>query len=300
MSTSKTLLIMAAGSGSRYGTLKQFDTLGPHGEFLMEFGMYDAISAGFNHIVIVTRQDHVAFLQTYFTSKLLPSIKLDVIAQELADIPIPSDVWKTRKKPWGTAHAVWTARNYISHPFIVINADDFYGKAAFEKAATFIEHTRHNQDFGLVAYKLQNTLSKNGSVSRGICKIEDGELQMVSERQRIMATNNIIVDEDSLEHYSGDELVSMNFWICWPLLFNHIGNQFQKFLGSEIAVKEQELFIPASIQHLITTKQIRVKHLVSNAQWYGITYAEDRQEVVAHLAQLSLAKNYTTPLWEKM
>ena len=174
-----TLLLMAAGSGSRYGKLKQFDDLGPKEEFLMEFSIYDALKYGFDHIVAITKRENVDFLKEHLSSRLPKNIKLDVLAQEVNDLPEGVTFSGERAKPWGTAHAVWTARNVINRPFAIINADDYYGKNAFESAADFIKNNRNGETFGLIAYILKNTLSEHGSVSRGVCKSENGKLTSI-------------------------------------------------------------------------------------------------------------------------
>jgi len=291
MSTPMTLLIMAAGSGSRYGKLKQFDPLGPHGEFLMEFAIYDAIAAGFNHIVIITKPDRVYF------SKIPATVSFSVLPQEIKDIPIHTEIWKQRKKPWGTAHAIWAARNAISNPFIVINADDFYGAAAFLKAAHFIQNNPREDFFALIAYSLQNTLSENGTVSRGICEIKNNVLVRITEKQQLAQLHGAITDLISGEHYSGTTLVSMNFWICRPSIFVPIELEFVRFLQEEERALQEELFIPTIIQHMVTTKQIQVKNEVTHSKWFGITYEKDRLEAVRRLKVLCSNGSYPSPLW---
>ncbi len=297
MSTPMTLLIMAAGSGSRYGKLKQFDPLGPHGEFLMEFAMYDALAAGFNHIVIITKPDQVDFLSTYLKPRIPTTVSLSVLPQEIKDIPINTEIWKRRKKPWGTAHAIWAARNVISNPFIVINADDFYGAAAFKKAALFIQNNPREDFFALIAYSLQNTLSENGTVSRGICEIKNNVLIRITEKQQLTQLNGTITDLISGEQYAGTTLVSMNFWICRPSIFVPIESEFIRFLQEEESALREELFIPTIIQHMVTTKQIQVKNEVTHSKWFGITYEEDRLEAVTRLEALCSNDSYPSPLW---
>ncbi|WKX78396.1 sugar phosphate nucleotidyltransferase [Zobellia laminariae] len=164
-----TLLLMAAGSGSRYGKLKQFDDLGPKGEFLMEFGIYDALKNGFDHIVLITKKENVSLAENHLRPRIPANIKLDVLAQEITDLPEGCSFSGERKKPWGTAHAVWTARNVINGPFAVLNADDFYGQSAYANAADFAREHNNDDTFALVGYTLKNTLSEHGSVSRGVC-----------------------------------------------------------------------------------------------------------------------------------
>mgnify|MGYP001156788191 CR=1 FL=1 len=185
------LLIMAAGSGSRYGKLKQFDELGPSGEFLMEFSIYDAIKSGFNHIVLITKRENKDFLYNYLREKIDNSIKLDVVVQEVDNLPEGIIANSARQKPWGTAHAVWCARDYIDTDFAIINADDYYGSKAFEKAARFFNHSDDQNNYALVSYRLKNTLSEFGSVSRGVCKVSNGKLDSINEHLKIVKNENI-------------------------------------------------------------------------------------------------------------
>ena len=166
-----TLLLMAAGSGSRYGKLKQFDTLGPKEEFLMEFGIHDAIKLGFNHIVVITKAENQEFLLQYLSERLNADIKLDVLVQDNKDLPDGVSLETDRIKPWGTAHAVWTARHVITSDFVIVNADDYYGQKAFESAANFLNHNA-SKNYALVGYNLKDTLSDHGSVSRGVCSVK--------------------------------------------------------------------------------------------------------------------------------
>jgi len=212
-----TLLLMAAGSGSRYGKLKQFDELGPKEEFLMEFAIYDAIKNDFNQIVVITKAANVAFLKDYLSERLPKRIKLDVLAQELTDLPSGVTFTGERKKPWGTAHAVWTARNVIKGPFVVINADDFYGQAAYKKAADFMKSD--DSAYSLLGYTLKDTLSEHGSVSRGVCKVSGDNLVSVEERLKLVQKGDVVLDEDSGLEFTGEEQASMNFWVCRPSIF---------------------------------------------------------------------------------
>ena len=184
---------MAAGKGSRYGKLKQFDGLGPNEEFLMEFSIYDALEVGFDHIVVITQESNVDFLKEHLVERLPAEVKVDVLAQKLTDLPEGSSIDVAREKPWGTAHAVWTARHVISDPFVVINADDYYGKKAYDKAAAFINGEHGDAGFGLVAYTLKDTLSTFGSVSRGVCKQNGTVLISVEERIKIEDQDGQIV-----------------------------------------------------------------------------------------------------------
>ncbi len=292
-----TLLLMAAGKGSRYGKLKQFDGLGPKEEFLMEFSIFDAIDAGFDHVVIITQRDHVAFLKDHLMARIPKNIKLDVLSQELEELPPGTEILVERHKPWGTAHAVWTARNHINTPFVVLNADDYYGRAAFHKAASFIKNTATTSPFAMVGYTLKETLSPNGSVSRGICRIKNGNLLSIEERLKIISENGEIVDLDSGQHFSGEEMVSMNFWVCHPSLFSEIETYFSKFLQDKEMVKNGEVYLPFVIQHLIAKQTTTVAVLPSSGKWFGVTYANDRELAVMELADMTNKEVYPSPLW---
>ena len=206
-----TLLLMAAGSGSRYGKLKQFDELGPAGEFLMEFSIFDALKNGFKHIVVITKQENQEFLRQHLSERIGTAVKLDVLVQKIEDIPNGIEISKERKKPWGTAHAVWTARHVIKTPFVIINADDYYGQEAFEGAANFIQNQKNNAVFALVGYQLKDTLSEFGSVSRGVCTVKNNSLNSIIERTKISKSNGVITDQDSGITLDSNATVSMNF-----------------------------------------------------------------------------------------
>jgi UTP-glucose-1-phosphate uridylyltransferase len=292
-----TLLLMAAGRGSRYGKLKQFDGLGPVEEFLMEFSMYDALENGFNHIVVVTQKDNVSFLKDYLSERLDKSITLDVISQELQDIPKGSNYKGEREKPWGTAHAVWTARNVISGPFAVINADDYYGKIAYKNAANFIKNAADDASFGLVAYTLQDTLSEFGSVSRGVCKREGKTLISVEERIKIEQQEDGIVDTDSGIRFTGEELVSMNFWVCRPSIFDQIEQDLRIFLQKEENIQSGEVYLPFVIQAMLQANKTSVEVIPSESKWFGVTYADDKEKAMSHLQQMTDEGGYPSPLW---
>jgi len=295
-----TLLLMAAGRGSRYGKLKQFDDLGPNGEFLMEFSMYDAIQNGFNHIVVITQKDNVNFLYNHLIERLPDNIGLDVIAQELTDLPEGTSFSVEREKPWGTAHAVWSARDVIQGPFAVINADDYYGQNAYKNAAEFIKSTGENEVYGLLGYTLSDTLSEHGSVSRGVCTREGKTLLSVNERLKIEQEADRIVDHDSGLEFDGDELVSMNFWVCRPSIFDQIEGDLRTFMSAIETQKTGEVYLPFVVQAMLQEKKVSVDVIPSNSNWFGITYADDREKAVNALSEVSQQGKYTAPLWTKM
>ncbi len=293
-----TLLLMAAGSGSRYGKLKQFDDLGPSGEFLMEFAMYDAIQNGIDHIVVITKKENVSFLEDHLVDRLPSTVKLNVLAQEITDLPYGVSFTGERPKPWGTAHAVWTARNVIDQPFCVINADDFYGQSAYANAANFMREFSGENQYALVGYTLKDTLSEHGSVSRGVCMTDGDNLISVDERLKLTQEDDKVIDADSGMEYTGDELASMNFWICRPQIFDVIESEFREFLDDDHMIKTSELYIPKTIQNLLLQGLVDVKVLPSQDNWFGVTYASDREIAVENLRQKTDSGKYPSPLWK--
>lgn len=292
-----TLLLMAAGSGSRYGKLKQFDDLGPAGEFLMEFSISDAINNGFDHIVVITKAANKTFLEEHLTPKLPENVKLDVLVQDLNDIPEGVNITTGREKPWGTAHAVWTARHVINSDFVIINADDYYGQKALEGAAKFINESANASTYGLVGYRLNDTLSAHGSVSRGVCEADNGRLTSIIERTKIAETDGKIVDEDSGVELQPESVVSMNLWICNPSIFNYIETYFKKFLEDENNLEKGEIYIPFVAQEMMSNGLIDINVIDAQSLWFGVTYYADKEQAVATLAKLTEEGSYPSPLW---
>ena len=292
-----TLLLMAAGSGSRYGKLKQFDDLGPAKEFLMEFSIYDALKNNFNHIVVITKAANKIFLESHLSERLPHSVKIDVLVQDIKDIPEGVELTTEREKPWGTAHAVWTARNVISGDFVIINADDYYGQNAFEGAANFMKNNKSSSTFALVAYNLKNTLSEFGSVSRGVCEVENKHLKSIIERTKILEKDTQILDEDSGVVLDPNSAVSMNFWICNESIFNYIETYFTKFLQNQNNLKKSEIYLPFVTQEMMENGHITVEVIEAKSTWFGVTYYEDKEVAVATLKALTNKGAYPTPLW---
>ncbi|WP_244178416.1 nucleotidyltransferase family protein [Maribacter litoralis] len=291
-----TLLLMAAGSGSRYGKLKQFDDLGPNGEFLMEFAIYDAIQNNFEQIVVITKKENVSFLEEHLSKRIPSNIKLNVLAQELTDLPDGVTFTGERKKPWGTAHAVWTARNVINGPFVVINADDFYGQSAYKKAADFMKSD--DSAYALLGYTLKDTLSEHGSVSRGVCEVNGDNLISVQERLKLVQQGDKIIDEDTNLEFTGDEQASMNFWVCRPSIFDKIESEFRIFLKDEDRIANSELYIPLMIQEMLQANEIEVKCIPSGGDWFGVTYASDKEKAMNSLKEKSDTGKYPAPIWK--
>ena len=292
-----TLLLMAAGSGSRYGKLKQFDELGPKAEFLLEFSIYDAINNGFNHIVLVTKKENKDFLNNYLINKIPNNIKVDVVVQDINDLPKDTKLKHKRIKPWGTAHAVWSARNVIKSSFVIINADDYYGKEAFEQAANYMKSINYDKSYGLVTYKLGKTLSDFGTVSRGVCQVENNKLISIKEHIKIYENKTRIIDEDSGNILEHNDDVSMNFWICNTDIFDYIENYFKKFLQQESNLEKNEIYLPFVAQEMMNEGLISINAIKSDSDWFGVTYFEDKDNAVKSLQSYTSSNKYPSPLW---
>ena len=291
------LLIMAAGSGSRYGKLKQFDKLGPGGEFLMEFSIYDAIKFGFDHIVLITKKENKNFFYKYLKEKIPSAIRLDVVVQETSNLPNGINANMNREKPWGTAHAVWCAKEYINDSFAIINADDYYGSYAFKNASKFFDKSNGQNIYGLVTYKLKNTLSKFGSVSRGVCKISNGKLLSIDEYLKIKKSNKLIKDFESGNILSEEDYVSMNFWLCKANFFQFLENYIQNEMQNLVDIEKSEIYLPFAIQKMLTKKIISVDIINSDSDWFGVTYKEDKLNSMNKLKLYIDEGTYPSPLW---
>jgi NDP-sugar pyrophosphorylase family protein len=299
-----TLLIMAAGIGSRYGSLKQMDRIRSSGETIMDYSIYDAIRAGFSKVVLIVRKDIEKELQELFSEKLKDKIDLDFALQELSDLPDNFPVPGERKKPWGTGHAIWTARDKITTPFAVINADDFYGYGSFENARDYLrspEETSGN-NYCNIGYKINNTLSQHGFVTRALCDMnKKGYLLKIIERKKIKRIGDNIV-------YMGTEgqqllldkstIVSMNMWGFTPSIFDHLEFYLRQFTQEKAYDPNAEFLIPTVIDSLITSGKAKVKVIKSNEKWFGMTYLEDKAEVKKRLVSLIKNKIYPDPLWK--
>lgn len=293
------LIIMAAGMGSRYGGLKQMDPVGPNGECLLEYSIYDAIRAGFGKVVFVIRRDFETEFKEQIGSRFEDRIVVQYAFQSIDDLPKGFNVPEGRTKPWGTGQAVLACRNLIREPFVVQNADDFYGSEAYELIARAFNELESGESC-MVGYRLRNTLSPHGSVSRGVCYTEDGLLKTVVERFDIEANESgtiKYVEHGQTLDMTGDEICSMNFWGFQPELFNTLEAKFIAFLQAKGRELKSEWYIPNIIQDAIDTGETRVKVLNSDSQWFGVTYPEDRPAVVASLQAMHEAGKYPAKLW---
>lgn len=291
-----TLLILAAGMGSRYGGLKQIDPVGPGGQTILDYSVYDAKRAGFGKVVFIIRRDIEDDFKSVFAERLSKTIPVEWVFQELDTLPEGLVPPKGRSKPWGTGHAVLMAAKNIKEPFAVINADDFYGRDAFQKAVDFFNVNNRETEYSMVAYELRNTLSDYGSVSRGVCvSNEDGLLQSVTENTKIAREGSGIFNTDASGQktpLTSDTLVSMNFWCFKPSFFDQLESHFRRFIADKVNDLTAEFYIPSVVDSLIKSNKASVKVLPNSGQWFGITYKEDKPLVIGRIKKLTDAGEY--------
>jgi dTDP-glucose pyrophosphorylase len=303
--TQPTLMVLAAGMGSRYGGLKQVDPVGPGGEVILDYSVYDAIAAGFGRIVFIIRPDIEAVFKSDVTSRFEGRIPIDYAFQTLDALPGGYTPPADRQKPWGTAHAMWVARGIIGENFAVINADDYYGQSSFKILADWLLDARDTDvaDYSMVGYVLGNTLSEHGAVNRAVCKINDrGELIQAREVLKIepdpadptLARYPVEGGAATLDRTS---LVSMNMFGFTPSIFGHIEKDLIEFLGARREEPKSELYIPSVVNDLIASGQARMQVLPSQESWFGVTYPEDKPQVVAAVRKLIEQGTYPEKLW---
>ena len=289
-----TLLIMAAGMGSRYGGLKQLDSVGPNQETIIDYSVYDAIRAGFSKVVFVIRKEFYKEFKSLITDKYLGKIKVEFAFQELENLPADFSCPEGRKKPWGTGHAILSAKDIIQEPFVAINGDDFYGLESFKVVADYYQNG--GSEFSMVAFQLDNTLSDFGSVTRGLCTLKGNKLDTVIE------TGGLIMSEKGMRsdrniHLNGKEPVSMNVWGFTPDLFDYLESMFIQFLKEEGDALKSEYLIPSVVNNLIQTDKKSVHILHSSAKWFGVTYKEDKSYVMEEIKKLIKDGNYPKNLF---
>lgn len=299
-----TLLILAAGMGSRYGGLKQLDAMGPSGEVVLDYSVYDAIRAGFGKVVFVIRRDFEELFRTQIGSKFEGRIAVEYAFQDLNDLPEGFSVPEGRTKPWGTAHALLSAANVVNEPFLMINADDFYGQDAYKKIAADLVQPRPNDGkshWSMVGFYLKNTLSDHGSVSRGVCTRDaNGMLATVLEMTKIFKHGDVAENREVEGAYvplTGDEVVSMNFFGFTPDIFPQLRKAFVEFLSKRGTELKSECYVPAEVDALISAGKAEVRVLETTGKWFGVTYPEDKAEVVASIRELIDAGEYPQSLW---
>lgn len=278
-----TLLIMAAGMGSRYGGLKQLDAVGPNGETIIDYSVYDAIQAGFNKVVFIIRKEFEQEFKSKISDKYAGKIEVEFAFQDLNDLPDEFSCPEGRVKPWGTAHAILSAADKINEPFVAINGDDFYGQESFKVVADY--YGNGAIDFSMVAFQLDKTLSTFGGVTRGLCTLKDGKLDTVIETDNLQKIGSNVSSNRDIE-LDGSEPVSMNVWGFTPVLFDYLKTKFIEFLHEEGQEMKSEFLIPSVVNELIQKRKEEVHVLRSGAKWFGVTYKEDKPFVQGEIQKL--------------
>lgn len=301
---SLTLLILAAGMGSRYGGLKQMDPMGPNGETVLDYSVYDAIRAGFTRVIFIIRKDFAETFENHIGSRFAGKIIVEYAYQSLDDLPAGFTAPSHRVKPWGTSHAIRAARHLIDGPFAVINADDFYGRDAYAQASKFLQVTPMDETkahHAMVGYNLRNTLSDHGDVNRGICRCDShGFLQSVEEVVKIERETDSVIRGTALDGsrktLEENSLVSMNFWAFQPSFLAHLEHHFIHFLERHGHEEKSECYIPSVVDELIQQGWADCQVLETSSSWFGVTYPEDKAHVVASINQLIAAGDYPASL----
>ncbi len=296
-----TLLVMAAGMGSRYGGLKQLDPIGPKGEFILDYTVYDAMKAGFEKVVFVIKEENLEIFKETVGNRIGSKIETAYCFQNLEDLPEGYSVPEGRTKQWGTAHAVLAARNEIKGPFAAVNSDDFYGRESFEIIA---KHVKDNPDSPscMAGFILKNTLTENGTVSRGECAVtSEGILSNITERTKIKRLENgstAYCENDEWIEIPEDTIVSMNCWGLPEEFFGHAEKSFCEFLESGGDEMKKEFYLPDAVKKYLKASGNSAKVLKTTAKWYGVTYKEDREAVVAHIERSIADGTYPRELWK--
>lgn len=289
MSFEATLVVMAAGMGSRFGGLKQVEPIGPKGEALLDFSAYDAKKAGFTKIVFIIKHEIEKEFKELVGKRIEKIIDVEYAFQEIDKLPDGYKAPADRAKPWGTGHAIYCCRDIVKTPFAVINADDYYGKSAFQKIYNHLKEEKN--DYCMVGFRLANTLTENGSVSRGVCEIVDGKLKAVTERTKIVDCK-YTEDDVNWIPLSPDTVVSMNMWGFTPDIFKYIERDLITFLNEKIDVPKAEFYLPSVASNVINNNEKDVTVLVAEDKWYGVTYKEDKDDVVKAIAEKIKAGEY--------
>ena len=295
-----TLIILAAGMGSRYGGLKQMDEVGPNGEAIIDYSLFDAIRAGFGKVIFVIRTDFADAFKARFDPRLKGRIEVEYVYQALDKLPAGFALPPEREKPWGTAHALWMADGVANEPMAVINADDFYGKKAYQAMADFLITSADPAEYSMIGYNVENTLSDHGTVSRGVCETDsNGYLTTVVERTKIKGeSDGIFFYEEDGRHPLGPKTpVSMNFWGLKPNVFGYLKEGFAGFLTNRGHELKSEYYIPLLINDNIVNGNIRTKVIECDSPWFGVTYIEDKPIVQGRIAQLIADGVYPEQLW---
>lgn len=299
-----TLVILAAGMGSRYGGLKQIDAVGVSGEAIIEYSVYDAIRAGFGKVVFVIRKSIETPFKAKFAGKFEDQVQVEYVFQEL-DSPVAGiTTFPHREKPWGTGHAVLVTKEVVQEPFAVINADDYYGVAAFEQMANFLNKACSKNHYAMIGYTLRQTLSDHGTVNRGICTVnEENYLASVFEATKIQRDENgqvyFINDVGEKEHLDENTLVSMNYWGFHPSYFEALEKHFSAFVKEYADQARAEMYIPTVVNQQLKDQEIKLSVIPNDERWYGVTYQEDKAIVKKAFQEMVEAGTYPKSLWHK-
>ena len=303
MTHEPTLVIMAAGMGSRFGGLKQMTPVDEEGHFIIDFSLYDAYQAGFRRVAFIIKREIEQTFRETIGARMEKWFHVDYVYQELDRLPEGFAVPEGRKKPWGTAHAVACCRGVVEGPFAVINSDDFYGRGAYEEIYRFLTENETPHHYAMLGYQLRNTVTEFGSVARGVCHVQDGMLLDITERTKIFKRGQDAAyteDGETFVPLSGDSLVSMNFWGFTPEILDEIWNAFPAFLAENLPVNPEkcEFYLPTFVGSRLAEGKVRVRVLPCMETWHGVTYKEDLDSVKAAIGQLKREGKYPARLWE--
>lgn len=294
-----TLVIMAAGMGSRFGGLKQIEPVNDNGEFIIDYSVYDAIKVGVNKVVFIIKRENYEIFKSTIGKRIEKYIKVEYAFQDLIDLPDGYICPSNRVKPWGTAHALLCAKNHVDEPFILINSDDFYGRESFAIATDYIKN-RLDDNYAMVGYKLKNTVTENGSVKRGICEVENDKVVSIRECEIFDTEDGFVaypLGKTESFKVTGNEIVSMNMFIFNLSIFDRLEKDFLTFLDKYINDVNEEFQLPACVFRAVRANEVDVDVLKTNAKWLGITYKEDKERVKSELKKLHDSKIYENKLW---
>ncbi len=303
MTYEPTLVIMAAGMGSRFGGLKQMTPVDEEGHFIIDFSLYDAYQAGFRRVAFIIKREIEQTFRETIGARMEKWFHVDYVYQELDRLPEGFAVPEGRRKPWGTAHAVACCRGVVEGPFAVINSDDFYGRGAYEAIYRFLTENKAPHHYAMLGYQLRNTVTEFGSVARGVCHVQDGMLLDITERTKIFKRGQDAAyteDGETFVPLSGDSLVSMNFWGFTPEILDEIWDAFPAFLAENLPVNPEkcEFYLPTFVGSRLAEGKVRVRVLPCMETWHGVTYKEDLDSVKAAIGQLKREGKYPARLWE--
>lgn len=295
-----TLVILAAGMGSRYGGLKQIDEFGMNGEAIIDFSIYDAINAGFNKLVLIIRKEHEAIFDEVLVNKLRPHIDVTYAFQDIEDVPAWFEGVEGREKPWGTTHALLSTRDVVTGPFVICNADDYYGKESFKEMARFLSEEVSDDVASMMGYELDNTLTDHGTVTRGVCENTDGYLTNIIETEGIHRSEDGQVVDGEGHVIPHGTAVSMNFWGFTPRIFDIMQAKFERFLKEDVAKNpmKSEALLPNDVGLLIKDGALKVKVLNTPDRWFGVTYQDDKAMVLEQFKMFQTDGTYPSKLWE--